>query len=131
MSANTTIPGLLLGAWQEQDFQPFREGVEICTLHEGVQRLSTPEPVLDTNSGAGSGDQPAIALLRYQPGACVPRHRHPGIETILVLAGSQSDEAGRYATGSLVINPVGSEHSVWSDDGCVVLIQWDKPVQFV
>jgi anti-sigma factor ChrR (cupin superfamily) len=28
----------------------------------------------------------------------------------------------------LVLNPTGSEHSVWSEGGCVVLIQWDLPV---
>ena len=123
MSVNTHIPGLILGNWQEQVFQPFREGIEICTLHENA-RIDTPQ----NNESSG---QPVIALLRYQAGASVPRHRHPGVETIVVLAGSQSDEAGRYPTGSLVINPVGSEHSVWSDDGCVVLIQWDKPVEFV
>ena len=123
MSVNTHIPGLILGNWQEQVFQPFRDGIEICTLHDNAQTLSSPN--------TDAGEQPAIALLRYQAGASVPRHRHPGIETIVVLAGSQSDEAGRYDTGSLVINPVGSEHSVWSEDGCVVLIQWDKPVEFV
>lgn len=123
MTANTVIPSLLLGAWQEQTFQHFREGIEICTLHDAAQAISSPT--------ATGEDQPVIALLRYQAGARVPRHRHPGIETILVLEGSQSDEGGCYEAGSLVINPVGSEHSVWSERGCVVLIQWDKPVQFV
>jgi anti-sigma factor ChrR (cupin superfamily) len=122
MTANTTIPDLLLGAWQEQSFQHFRQGIEICTLHEPAMTISSLEPKVD--------EQPVIALLRYQASARVPRHRHPGVETILVLAGTQSDEDGCYPTGSLVINPVGSEHSVWSDQGCVVLIQWDKPVQF-
>ena len=28
----------------------------------------------------------------------------------------------------VVLNPVGTEHSVWTKDGCVVLIQWDLPV---
>jgi len=28
----------------------------------------------------------------------------------------------------VVLNPVGSEHSVWSDNGCVVPIQWNLPV---
>ena len=123
MKENTVISSLLLGAWQEQSFQHFREGIEICTLHEAAQAISSPDATRE--------DQPVIALLRYQAGARVPRHRHPGIETIVVLEGSQSDEDGCYETGSLVINPVGSEHSVWSEQGCVVLIQWNKPVQFV
>jgi len=121
--SNFHIPLLLGGGWQEQVFEPFREGIEICTLHDGT----TPVSPVDGNST----QQPGIALLRYQAGAQVPRHRHPGVETILVLEGSQSDELGCYKTGSLVINPVGSEHSVWSEAGCVVLIQWDRPVEFV
>lgn len=75
--------------------------------------------------------EPGVALLRYQPDAAVPRHRHLGLETIVVLEGSQSDERGRYETGAVVLNPEGSEHSVWSEDGCVVLIQWDRPVELV
>ena len=30
--------------------------------------------------------------------------------------------------GSVVLNPVGTEHSVWTKEGCVVLIQWELPV---
>jgi len=30
-----------------------------------------------------------------------------------------------------VLNPKGSEHEVWSEDGCTVLIQWERPVTFV
>jgi hypothetical protein len=65
----------------------------------------------------GGGDQPlatgepAIALLRYAPGAGVPAHLHPGMETILVLEGAQSDDRGRYPAGSLVVNPEGTAHS--------------------
>jgi anti-sigma factor ChrR (cupin superfamily) len=58
----------------------------------------------------------------------VPRHRHAGLETIVVLDGSQSDENGDYPAGTLVLNPAGTEHSVWSTRGCVVLIQWNLPV---
>jgi anti-sigma factor ChrR (cupin superfamily) len=104
------IPGLLAGGWREAAFAPFRPGVEIAMLAPG---------------------EPAVALLRYAPGARVPRHRHPDLETILVLEGSQSDERGRHEAGALIVNTPGSEHSVWSEDGCVVLIQWTRPVEFV
>ena len=105
-----TMHGLLDGGWRACAFEPFREGVEICRLLEG---------------------EPAVALLRYAPGASVPDHRHVGVETICVLEGSQSDERGRYAAGCWVMNPPGFVHSVWSEDGCVVLVQWTKPVEFV
>lgn len=98
------------GGWRALDFAPFRQGVEICELRRG---------------------EPSVALLRYAPGAAVPRHLHTGLETIFVLEGSQNDERGHYPAGTLVLNPEGSAHSVWSDEGCVVLIQWQRPVRIL
>ena len=69
--------------------------------------------------------------MRYEPGASVPKHQHKGLETFLVLEGEQSDERGNYPAGSLVLNPEDSIHSVWSNTGCVVLIQWERPVLFL
>lgn len=106
-------PDLTGAGWRRLPFEPFREGI---TAH-WLQR--------------GGPDEPSLAILNYTPGARVPHHRHPGLETIIVLEGVQSDENGDYPAGSLVINPVGTEHSVWSDDGCVVLIQWNLPVLFL
>ncbi|MCI4665523.1 MAG: cupin domain-containing protein [Neomegalonema sp.] len=114
MNDSPTAPlgfaGLLTGGWRDAPFQPFRPGVEIFEIKTGA---------------------PAVALLRYAPGARVPKHRHSGLETILVLDGAQSDERGVYHEGTLVLNPEGSVHSVWSDAGCVVLIQWERPVEFI
>ena len=95
------------GGWGE-----LREGVDILRL--------AGDPTRGTS----------VALLRYRPGARVPAHRHPGFEVIYVLSGSQNDERGHYPTGSLVVNPNGLEHSVWSDEGCTVLIVWERPVEF-
>jgi anti-sigma factor ChrR (cupin superfamily) len=105
-----SIASLLPHGWDQMPFEHFRDGVEICRLWQG---------------------SPDVALLRYAPGATVPRHRHGGLETILVLSGTQSDDAGDYEKGTIVFNPAGSEHRVWSDRGCVVLIQWERPVEFV
>lgn len=91
-------------------FVPFRAGVEICPLHEGI---------------------PQVALLKYHPGASVPLHRHEGLETIMVLDGSQTDEKGTITAGDVALNLPGTQHSVRSRDGCVVLIQWTKPVTFL
>ena len=90
-------------------WQPFRPGVEIYPIH-------------------GSGNATAAALLRYQKGARVPRHSHPAHEHIVVLSGSQSDEHGRYGAGTVVVNLPGTRHSVVSEDGCVVLAIWERPV---
>jgi anti-sigma factor ChrR (cupin superfamily) len=94
------------------DWASLREGVEILRLAGGSE------------SGA------TVALLRYRKGARVPAHRHPGFEVIYVMSGSQNDERGHYPAGSVVVNPPGLEHSVWSDEGCTVLIVWERPVEF-
>ncbi len=71
------------------------------------------------------------SLLSYVPGAKVPRHRHVGEETILVLEGAQGDETGSYAAGSWLVNREGTEHSVTSPQGCLVIIHWRAPVVFL
>ncbi len=93
-----------------------------ATLREGVE-------ILRLAGDATKG--PSAALLRYREGARVPSHRHSGFEVIYVVSGAQSDERGTYPAGSLVINSAGDEHSVWSDSGCVVLILWERPIEFV
>lgn len=72
-----------------------------------------------------------VGLIRYEPGASVPTHLHTGDEHIYVLSGSQQDERGHYPAGSYIYNPSGSQHSVSSAEGCMVLAHWHKPVQFV
>lgn len=94
-------------------WEPFRDGVEIHRLY------------------GGAAGEPAAALLRYAPGARVPRHVHRGFEHIVVLSGSQSDANGRYEAGTLLVSPPGTEHAVASEDGCVVLAIWQAPVEFV
>ncbi|PZX36260.1 ChrR-like protein with cupin domain [Roseinatronobacter thiooxidans] len=109
MVKTSSFVALLPDGWRDLPFSHFREGVEIAQLRSA---------------------DPAVALLRYKPGASVPHHEHTGLETILVLEGTQSDERGDYPVGTLVLNPKGSKHSVWSDRGCTVLIQWESPVYF-
>lgn len=94
-------------------WQAFRAGVDMLPLYG------------DTAQGCSS------ALLRYQPGARIPEHMHVGVEFLLVLRGSQSDERGHYPTGSFLINPTASTHKIFSEEGCVVLAVWEKPVKFI
>jgi anti-sigma factor ChrR (cupin superfamily) len=73
----------------------------------------------------------SAALLRYQPGARVPLHEHQGYEHVLVLSGEQRDERGRYPQGSFMVNAPGTRHRVISEDGCLVLVVWERPVKFI
>ena len=95
------------GPWED-----LRPGVEVQFLHRAL-------------------GEPIAALLRYQPGATVPVHRHTGVEFIYVLQGSQRDADGVYAAGSFKVNLPGTAHDLISDDGCVVLIVWQSPVEFL
>ncbi|MBD2176829.1 cupin domain-containing protein [Pseudanabaena sp. FACHB-1998] len=90
-------------------WEAFREGVEIYRLYKD-----------DTGASA--------ALLRYEAGAKVPHHSHSGYEHIFVLSGSQSDAHGKYTKGSVIINPPNTSHQVQSEEGCIVLIVWERPV---
>ncbi len=99
--------------WQHRiPWKPFKELVEIHRLY-------------------GDGETgPMAALLRFQPGGRVALHEHTGYEHILVLVGSQVDENTRAETGSLIINPPGTSHTIFSENGCIVLAIYEKPVKF-
>lgn len=91
----------------------FREGIKVYWIYR------SPDDGLSS------------ALLKYEPGASVPRHSHPGYEHIYILQGSQTDENGEHTRGNLAINPPGTTHSVQSRQGCIVYAVWEKPVKFV
>lgn len=97
---------------EQRQWQPLAEGVFVSTLYQ---------------SGESSSRS---ALLRYLPGASVPRHLHAGIEYILILQGSQIDGDLVYETGTLVIHNPGTDHAIVSPEGCVALGIWEKPVVF-
>ncbi len=103
-----------ISGWQEKlPWKKFYEGVDIYRLYG------------DGTTG------PTAALLRFHPGGRVPLHEHTGYEHIFVLSGSQVDENSLTDTGSLIINPPGTSHSVLSRNGCVVLAIYEKPVVFL
>jgi anti-sigma factor ChrR (cupin superfamily) len=93
-----------------QEWEPFHQGIEIRRIYGGAPAAAS------------------AALLRYQPGAQLPRHWHQGYEHILVLRGSQIDDNGEHTAGTLLIHPPGTSHAVRSPGGCIVLAMWEKPV---
>lgn len=92
-----------------ESWEPFREGIEIRWIYR------IPEGC-------------AAALLRYAPGASLGRHLHLGFEHIFVLRGSQIDDNGEHAPGTLLIHSPGTTHAIASPQGCIVLAFWEKPV---
>lgn len=102
-----------ISGWQQKlPWKPFGDGVDIYRLYG--------------NDEAG----PTAALLRFRPGGRVLLHQHTGFEHIFVLSGSQVDENSRAETGTLIINPPGTSHSILSEHGCIVLAIYEKPVKF-
>ena len=103
-----------VSGWQHRlPWKPFQDLVDIYRLY-------------------GDGETgPTAALLRFRPGARVALHEHTGYEHVFVLSGSQVDENSRAETGTLIINPPGTSHSILSENGCIVLAIYEKPVKFI
>ena len=64
-----------------------------------------------------------VSLVRFAPGVRFVPHVHPGGEEIYVLAGALEDEEGRYAAGSWLRNPPGSQHAPFSLEGCLMYVK--------
>jgi quercetin dioxygenase-like cupin family protein len=73
---------------------------------------------------------PAAAFIQFQPGARVPSHEHQGFEHIFVLRGSQTDENGMLRSGGLMVHAPGTSHSIFSEEGCLVLAIYEKRGKF-
>ena len=97
----------------ELAWEPFSEGVDVFWIYR------------DGNEGS------AAALLKFQPGGTVSEHRHVGFEHIFVISGSQTDENGTLKAGSLMVHQPGTNHSITSEEGCIVLAIYEKRVSFV
>ena len=65
----------------------------------------------------------ATSLVRYASNSSFPEHSHGGGEEFFVLDGVFSDEYGDYPAGSYVRNPIGTKHSPFTRDGCVILVK--------
>lgn len=66
-------------------------------------------------------------LLKWEPGAVLPFHKHPEIEQSFVLEGSFSDHDGICRAGQYVWRHSGSLHETRSDEGCTILAIYRKP----
>ena len=64
-----------------------------------------------------------VALVKWAPGTKYVSHTHPQGEEIFVLSGVFADEQGTYPAGTWLRNPAGSEHTPFSDEGCVIYVK--------
>lgn len=64
-----------------------------------------------------------VALVRWAPGTQFSAHRHWGGEEIFVLEGTFQDEFGDYPAGTWLRSPHLSEHTPFSDEGCLIYVK--------
>ena len=66
-------------------------------------------------------------LLKLEPGAHIPFHKHPEIEQSLVLEGSVEDHDGVANAGDYIWRIPGSLHENHSPNGAVLFAVYRKP----
>ena len=94
----------------EMDWRPTRfEKVSIKVLYEDAER----------------GEM--TCLLKLEPGAYIPFHKHPEIEQSLVLEGSVEDHDGIAKAGDYIWRKPGSLHDNTSPSGAVLFAVYRKP----
>jgi anti-sigma factor ChrR (cupin superfamily) len=94
----------------QMDWKPTRfEKISIKVLYE------------DTEKGE------MTCLLKLEPGAYVPFHRHPEVEQSFVLEGSVEDHDGVATAGDYIWRKPGSQHDNRSPNGAVLLAVYRKP----
>jgi anti-sigma factor ChrR (cupin superfamily) len=64
-----------------------------------------------------------VALVRWAPGTYFNAHRHWGGEEIFVLEGTFQDENGDYPAGSWLRSPHLSQHTPFSEQGCLIWVK--------
>jgi quercetin dioxygenase-like cupin family protein len=100
------------------EFTPYQPGLRENVLIHILFDCTKEDP-------AGSD----MALIKYLPGAFVPRHLHTGYEVVFVLQGEYVENDVLYRPGSLIVRAPGTTHEMRSDTGCVILAMRDTPVK--
>jgi len=113
------------------------EGATILVKLHQFDPTDTAQKVIDTGRAAFlPGSAPglsvlplhsvpgeSVALVRWAPGTRFAAHQHWGGEEIFVIEGTFQDEHGDYPAGSWLRSPHLSEHSPFSDDGCLIYVK--------
>lgn len=68
-------------------------------------------------------------LLKFEAGATYPAHNHPGGEEIFVLEGDIKLGKDHLYAGDYLYTPPNGKHAVWSEGGCVVLVNVPQAVE--
>jgi anti-sigma factor ChrR (cupin superfamily) len=99
--------------------------------HPEAEGWKSNRPGISMRTLFDDGQGYRVVLIRYAPGSSVAEHLHTADEHAYVLEGSVRDNRGEYGPGTYLLNPAGTRHSLRSAGGCLVLIHWLGPVQFL
>jgi quercetin dioxygenase-like cupin family protein len=78
----------------------------------------------------GTRRAPTI-LLKFDAGATYPAHNHPGGEEIFVIEGDVKLGNDRLSAGDYLYTPRQGKHAVWSEGGCVLLVNVPQEVEIL
>lgn len=70
-------------------------------------------------------------LLKFEAGATYPAHNHPGGEEIFVIEGDIKLGKDHLQAGDYLYTPPNGKHAVWSENGCVVLVNVPQAVEIL
>jgi quercetin dioxygenase-like cupin family protein len=83
--------------------------------------------ILYENKAAGE----STVLLKLEPGAVIPFHKHPELEQAYVIEGSMYDHDGACSQGEYVWRKANSFHENRTDTGAVIFAVYRKQNVFV
>lgn len=105
-----------LHQFAENDTAQFSIDTRNAEFHQGlVEGLS----VLPLHTAQNEN----VALVRWAPGTKFNAHQHWGGEEIFVLEGTFQDEHGSYPEGTWLRSPHLSQHTPFSDEGCLIYVK--------
>ena len=92
---------------------------------EELPWVSSPAPGVERRMLERDGEEigRATTIVRFASNSSFPMHSHGGGEEFLVLEGVFSDENGDYGPGTYIRNPVGSQHTPYSREGCTIFVK--------
>jgi quercetin dioxygenase-like cupin family protein len=70
-------------------------------------------------------------LLKFETGARYPAHNHPGGEEVFVVEGDVRLGKDRLSAGDYLYTPPDGEHAVWSERGCILLVNVPQEVEIL
>ena len=95
----------------------------------GARRSSTRSGSRPSTRTRAKGE--STVLIKLEPGAHLPFHKHPELEQAYVLEGSMYDHDGVCHAGEYVWRKAGSFHENRSDTGAVIFAVYRKQNIFV